>query len=68
MPIYEFECEECKRIEESPQKIDDPAPECHHKPMKRLISGAPSIRKGAGLYSLDIGSSSSSDNLGDWKE
>lgn len=53
MPTYDYECEVCGKKEEVFQKMADPAPECHDKPMKRLLSAA-WIRKGAGLHSMDI--------------
>jgi putative FmdB family regulatory protein len=29
MPIYQYECEECKATLEIQQKVDDLAPKCH---------------------------------------
>lgn len=67
MPTYEYICEECNEEKTVFQGMSDPNPECHDKPMKRLISGAPHIRKGGGLYSVDLDGSSTKP-LGDWKE
>jgi putative FmdB family regulatory protein len=38
MPIYLYECEECSRLEEKLQSLDDAPPECCGKPMKKLVS------------------------------
>lgn len=56
MPTYEYKCNSCKNIKEEFQYINDPAPLCDKCKieMTKLINGAPMIRKGAGLYSLDI--------------
>lgn len=54
MPTYEYECEVCGETKEVFQKMDDPSPVCHERQMKKLIGSAPWIRKGAGLYSIDI--------------
>lgn len=54
MPIYEYECEKCRKVKEIFHDINDESPLCeiHNIPMKRLIS-LTTIRKGAGLYSID---------------
>ena len=56
MPIYEYECEECKRAIELFQKISDPPDkykcECGGK-LKRLISNSSFILKGSGFYAND---------------
>jgi putative FmdB family regulatory protein len=63
MPTYDYECKECGEKKEVFQKMDDPAPECHDKPMTRLV-GAPWVRRGAGIYSMDV----ENKKLGEWKE
>ena len=56
MPIYEYECEECKRAIELFQKISDPPYkykcECGGK-IKRILSNSYFILKGSGLYAND---------------
>jgi len=52
MPVYEYQCTKCKRIVETLQKVDDPAPECHGK-MVRLMSEGSFILKGKGWYATD---------------
>ncbi len=52
MPIYEFQCYECKKIKEVIQKEDDPAPICHGD-MQRLVSNTSFILKGTGWYVTD---------------
>lgn len=57
MPIYVFRCKKCGKSKEELQKFDDPSPICedeNHGNMIREI-GSPHIRKGGGLYSLDVG-------------
>jgi putative FmdB family regulatory protein len=58
MPIYEYECTNCKFYVESLQKISDPplkkCPSCKKQTMKRLVS-APVFRlKGGGWYETDF--------------
>lgn len=57
MPIYEFYCEKCGKVEEVIQKYDDPPPECteDNVEMKRQIS-LTNTRRGAGIYSVDTAS------------
>jgi len=52
MPIYEYQCTECKRIVEVLQRVDDPPPKCHGV-MVRLISKSSFILKGTGWYKTD---------------
>ena len=61
MPLYEYECINCKERVEIIQKISDPTeaqcPKCGGT-MKRLLS-APAIQfKGSGFYKTDYASSS----------
>ena len=66
MPTYNFRCKKCDKSEEVFQKHDDPFPQCEeHGEMTREMNGAPSIRKGAGLFSLNVGESI--EKLGDMK-
>lgn len=39
MPLYEFECDECKETIEVIQHFDDPPPDHCEKPMKRVFGG-----------------------------
>ena len=62
MPIYEYQCNDCRERQEVIQAISDPPPE--HCPkcggsMKKLIS-SPAIQfKGSGFYKTDYASASS---------
>ena len=63
MPIYEFVCQECGRLEESFQKLDDPppaeCPECGAAGrMTKIMSRNSFQLKGGGWYS-DLYASSS---------
>jgi putative FmdB family regulatory protein len=56
MPIYEYECENCGKIEEALQKISDkPLRKCGHCSGKlhRLISQSSFHLKGTGWYVTD---------------
>src|ERR1043166_8370675 len=62
MPLYEYECINCKERVEIIQRISDPpythCPKCGSE-MKKLIS-SPAIQfKGSGFYKTDYASSSS---------
>lgn len=56
MPLYDFLCTntECGHLTEAIQSYDDPPPKCEKcgAETKRQV-GAPRIRYGGGLYSLD---------------
>ena len=58
MPVYEYECTECRRVEEALQKISDPplqeCPNCKGK-LKKLISHSTFHLKGSGWYVTDYG-------------
>ncbi len=60
MPVYEYQCSSCGRIEEALQKISDPpltvCPECHGS-LKKLISLNSFQLKGSGWYVTDYGKS-----------
>lgn len=61
MPIYEYECTECGKVEEALQKISDPplqkCPSCRGR-LKKLISQSTFHLKGSGWYVTDYGGSS----------
>lgn len=63
MPIYEYECEACGRIEEVVQKISDnpleSCSECSGK-VHKLISQSSFHLKGGGWYADSYGSSKNS--------
>jgi putative FmdB family regulatory protein len=69
MPLYEFECEACKKRFERIQKFSDPNPDvcptCGKSPVRKLPS-SPAIQfKGSGFYITDYAkkpSESSSDS------
>lgn len=58
MPIYEYECNNCKLIFEQIQKISDPpitnCPDCHKNSVKKLISTTQFRLKGSGWYETDF--------------
>lgn len=63
MPLYEYQCKSCLRVNEVIQKFSDPDPteckECGGE-LERLLS-APAIRfKGSGWYVNDYGKSNGS--------
>ncbi|NOR23830.1 MAG: zinc ribbon domain-containing protein [Desulforhopalus sp.] len=53
MPVYEYECQECKKVFEVQQKISDKplsdCPECQ-APVKKLMSMSSFQLKGGGWY------------------
>ncbi len=56
MPIYEYECTECHRVEEVVQKISDkPLDRCSHcsGKLKKIISQSTFHLKGGGWYADD---------------
>src|SRR5437867_10635987 len=61
MPTYEYECLKCKRVFEIRQRITEPAltvcDVCGGE-VRRLLSAAPFILKGAGWYVTDYPSES----------
>ena len=63
MPIYEYECTQCGKIEEAIQKFSDkPLKTCRHCSGKlhRLISQSTFHLKGSGWYVTDYANRSSS--------
>ena len=62
MPMYEYQCEKCKKVEEHLQSYDDPAPsckKCKNQQMTRLISRTSFSLKGEGWYKDHYGLKSS---------
>ncbi|MGH7303972.1 MAG: FmdB family zinc ribbon protein [Candidatus Rokuibacteriota bacterium] len=61
MPTYEYECLKCRRVFEIRQRISEPAlTKCDvcSGEVRRLLSAAPFILKGAGWYVTDYPSES----------
>ena len=62
MPIYEYRCEDCQKIFETVQKIDDDSiPDCKFckgNKVKKLLSPVGFVLKGAGFYANDYPSES----------
>ncbi len=60
MPVYEYQCSECGRIEEALQKISDPpltvCPACQGR-LEKMISLNSFQLKGSGWYVTDYGKS-----------
>ena len=52
MPVYEFACLECRRIQEKIQKFEDLEPNCDlcKERMIRIMSASTFILKGGGWY------------------
>jgi putative FmdB family regulatory protein len=62
MPIYEYECTKCGRIDEIVQKLSDkPLVQCRHcsGELKKLISQSAFHLKGGGWYADSYGNKSS---------
>lgn len=58
MPIYEYECTQCGKVEEALQKISDkPLTTCKHcsGELRRMISQSAFHLKGGGWYVTDYG-------------
>jgi putative FmdB family regulatory protein len=72
MPIYEYQCQDCERIEEVFQKVSDTAlttcPHCKGT-LDKLISQSSFHLKGSGWYVTDYGDSKTAppDNKADKK-
>ncbi|MDD9304210.1 MAG: zinc ribbon domain-containing protein [Desulfobacter sp.] len=62
MPVYEYQCQECGRIEEAFQRISAPplevCPHCSGR-LKKLISQSSFHLKGTGWYVTDYGGAKS---------
>lgn len=56
MPVYEYQCESCKRIIEKIQKFSDPPlTRCEGcgGPLKKVLSAPALVFKGSGFYITD---------------
>ena len=56
MPIYEYECTECGKVEEALQKFSDkPLKKCHHcsGKLQKIVSHSSFQLKGTGWYVTD---------------
>lgn len=55
MPLYEFQCKECKHVFERMQKVSDPEPPCPQcgSAVEQLISPPAVQFKGSGWYVTD---------------
>ncbi|MDY0360779.1 MAG: zinc ribbon domain-containing protein [Desulforegulaceae bacterium] len=64
MPIYEYGCENCGKVDEVIQGISEEGPKtcrfCGKGPMKRLISKSSFHLKGTGWYVTDYGGKNTS--------
>jgi putative FmdB family regulatory protein len=63
MPLYEYECNQCGRIEEALQKFSDkPLKKCRHcsGSLRKLISNTSFHLKGSGWYVTDYAKKPSS--------
>ncbi len=64
MPLYEYQCEACKKVIEAIQKFSDApltqCPECHKDSLKKLMSNTSFALKGSGWYTTDYKKSSPS--------
>lgn len=67
MPIYSYECPKCGSVKELLRKLSEKEElvscDNDNELMKFIINGAHFVRKGAGIYSLDI----NSEKWGDYK-
>lgn len=70
MPLYDYECPKCGQIVEEVRSIkdsnDDP-PLCKNdgEKMTKVLLSAPALRKGGGLYSIDIEETGKNKSWGD---
>lgn len=65
MPIYEYECSQCGKVEEAIQKFsDEPLTSCKHcsGSLSKLISHSSFHLKGSGWYVTDYANKSSQTN------
>ncbi len=57
MPIYEYACDQCKKINEVTAKISDPPPAacqyCGGSSLKKIISQTAFVLQGSGWYVTD---------------
>ena len=64
MPLYEYECSKCGRVEEVLQKFSDkPLKRCRHCSgnLRKLISNSSFHLKGSGWYVTDYAKKSTAD-------
>ena len=67
MPVYEYQCNKCGKVEEAFQKISDPPLEtCSHCKgnLKKMISHSSFHLKGSGWYVTDYGGSKNGSKAG----
>ena len=66
MPIYEYGCENCGKVDEVLQGFSDEPPEkcrfCGGGPLRKLISRSSFHLKGSGWYVTDYGGKNSSNS------
>lgn len=70
MPLYEFECKSCGKIDELLMKMSDPNPEtcssCGQGPVTKLMGRSTSfVLKGNGWYETDFKGSTSKGSSGE---
>lgn len=69
MPLYDYECPKCGALTEEVRSIancnDGPACEVDGEIMIKVLISAPSLRKGGGLYSIDVEESGKNESWGD---
>ncbi len=58
MPLYEFECQHCRKISEFLMKLSDQPPttcvHCSQGPMRKVVSKTNFVLKGQGWYETDF--------------
>jgi len=63
MPLYEYECEGCKSVQEVRQKVSDPlltqCPACGSDKVRKIVSRTTFALKGTGWYNTDYRKSTS---------
>ncbi len=68
MPIYEYQCKSCGKVNEVMQKIGADAPsacnECSSGPLTKLLSKSGFILKGSGWYVTDFKGGSTGSKAG----
>jgi putative FmdB family regulatory protein len=69
MPIYEYKCDACKKVDEVLLRFSDPAPTecsfCGKGPLTKLISQTSFALKGSGWYVTDYKGGGSASKGGD---
>ena len=68
MPIYEYQCKNCKHQLEAFQKISEmpltDCPSCHQPTLQKLVSAAGFQLKGSGWYATDYRSNKTNNEEG----